>query len=119
MQLRPEALGAVDVDLQLHKDGSMRAVISAEKPETLEWLKRDVQHLERALQDAGVKTDSGSLSFALREQRQEGFGGFARSGGRRGSGGAVGEPADGRMGEAKVAEAAARRTARGGVDVRI
>ncbi len=119
MQLRPEALGRVDVDLEVRKDGSMRAVISVEKPETLEWLKRDAQHLERALQDAGMKTDSGSLNFALREQRQEGSGGFSRSG--RQSPGFDGEaqPGEGRVAEARMAEAAARRNARGGVDVRI
>ncbi len=119
LQLRPETLGIVDVDIEVRKDGSMKAVLSVEKPETLEWLKRDAQHLERALQDVGVKTDSGSLNFALREQRQDGSGGFARSGARRGPdlGGGT-EPA-GRMAEARLAEVAARRMARGGVDVRI
>lgn len=119
LQLRPETLGIVDVDIEVRKDGSMKAVLSVEKPETLEWLKRDAQHLERALQEVGVKTDSGSLNFALREQRQDGSGGFARSGARRGPdlGGGT-EPA-GRMAEARLAEVAARRMARGGVDVRI
>ena len=120
LQLRPETLGIVDVDIEVRRDGTMRAVISVEKPETLEWLKRDAQHLERALQDVGVKTDSGSLNFALREQRQDGSGSFARSGGRRGFDADAGtDPAEGRVSEAKMAEAAARRIARGGVDVRI
>ena len=97
----------------------MRAVISVEKPETLEWLKRDAQHLERALQEAGVKTDSGSLNFTLREQRQDGSGGFSRSGHRSPGFAGGAEPSEGRMAEARMAEAAARRNARGGVDVRI
>jgi flagellar hook-length control protein FliK len=120
LQLNPEVLGAVDVDLEVRKDGTMTAVISVEKPETLEWLKRDAQHLERALQEVGVKTDSGSLSFALREQRQEGSGGFGGRNARRGP--AMTEGADtvgGRRGEAMMADIAARRIARGGVDVKI
>jgi hypothetical protein len=76
--------------------------------------------LERALQEAGVKTESGSLNFALREQRQDGSGGFSRSGSRRGSGFEGGaESNEGRLAEARMADAAARRIARGGVDVRI
>ena len=42
------------------------AAISAERPETLEMLQRDSKALERALQDAGLRTNSDSLSFSLR-----------------------------------------------------
>lgn len=66
IKLHPAELGRVEVKLEWRDDGLMRVVISAEKTETLELLQRDARALERALQDAGLKTDSGSLSFNLR-----------------------------------------------------
>ncbi|MGE0251462.1 MAG: flagellar hook-length control protein FliK [Dongiaceae bacterium] len=67
INLNPEDLGRVEVRLDLHKDGSVKAVISADKPETYQWLQHDAKSLERALQDAGLKTDSNQLSFNLRQ----------------------------------------------------
>ncbi len=66
IRLNPEELGKVDVKLELGRDGLVRATISAEKPETLDMLQRDSRALEKALQEAGLKTDQGSLSFDLR-----------------------------------------------------
>lgn len=66
IQLRPEELGRVGVDLDIQHDGHVLAVITADRPETLEALRRDSAALERALQDAGLKTDQQSLSFNLR-----------------------------------------------------
>jgi hypothetical protein len=39
-----------------------------DKAETLDLLRRDVPELERALQQAGLKTGDGALQFALRDQ---------------------------------------------------
>ena len=66
IRLYPAELGRVDVKLEWADDGALRAVISAERSETLDLLQRDSRALDRALQDAGLKTDSGSLSFDLR-----------------------------------------------------
>ena len=66
IHLSPEDLGRVDIRLDMHKDGSVKAVIAADKPETAVWLERDAKHLERALQDAGLKADSNSLQFENR-----------------------------------------------------
>jgi flagellar hook-length control protein FliK len=63
-------LGRIEVKLESNNDGTLRAVISAERADTLDLLQRDARGLERALQDAGVKTDSGSLNFNLRGQNQ-------------------------------------------------
>ena len=68
IKLHPAELGRIDVKLESSHDGTLRAVVSAERSETLDLLQRDARGLERALQDAGVKTDSGSLSFNLRGQ---------------------------------------------------
>ena len=65
IQLRPHDLGRVEVKLDIAGDGRTKALILAERPETLELLQRDSRVLERALQDAGLKTDQNSLSFDL------------------------------------------------------
>src|SRR3546814_6284200 len=89
--LHPAELGRIEVKLENASDGTLRAVISAERSETLDLLQRDARGLERALQEAGVKTDSGSLSFNLRgqgqgqEQRAEGNGRGRADAGPRGA----------------------------------
>jgi hypothetical protein len=74
IQLKPAALGIIDMKLDIGADGRVTATISVERPETLEMLQRDARGLERALQDAGLRTDSGSLSFNLRGDGRHGFG---------------------------------------------
>ena len=66
IQLKPAELGAVEVKLEVTVDGRAMAVVSAERPETLDLLQRDASGLRQALQDAGLSTDSNSLSFNLR-----------------------------------------------------
>ncbi|WP_417518071.1 flagellar hook-length control protein FliK [Minwuia sp.] len=70
IQLHPSELGRVDVRMELGHDGRIMAVVSAERSETLEQLRRDVHQLERALADAGFDTDSDSFQFQDRDQRQ-------------------------------------------------
>ncbi len=66
LHLKPAELGRVDVSLEFGQDGRLKASIQVEKPQTLELLQRDGRALERALQDAGFKTDSGGLNFSLK-----------------------------------------------------
>ncbi|MCG8508104.1 MAG: flagellar hook-length control protein FliK, partial [Rhodospirillales bacterium] len=72
IQLRPESLGRVDVRMEVAKDGRVNAVVTADNKNTLDMLQRDARELERALQDAGLQTDSGSLSFNLKGQQGDG-----------------------------------------------
>ena len=65
IRLNPAELGRVSIKLEVGHDNRVIAVISAERPETLDLLQRDARTLERALQEAGLRTDSGSLSFDL------------------------------------------------------
>ncbi len=73
IQLHPAELGQVDVRLKVGADGVVRAMIQVDRPETLDIMQRDARGLERALQDAGLKTDSGSLSFNLRDDGKDGL----------------------------------------------
>ncbi|MCH7956302.1 MAG: flagellar hook-length control protein FliK [Proteobacteria bacterium] len=68
IQLKPASLGRIDVQLEVGHDGRVIAVVTADNKDTLDLLQRDARELERALQNAGLQTDSGSLSFNLRGQ---------------------------------------------------
>jgi flagellar hook-length control protein FliK len=65
--LHPVELGRVEVKLDIDKDKNVTATIVVDRPATLDLLRNDAKALERALQDAGLQTDSGSLSFSLRD----------------------------------------------------
>ncbi|MDF1731027.1 MAG: flagellar hook-length control protein FliK [Minwuia sp.] len=114
IQLKPAELGRVDVKLEVGHDGRVQAVVSAERADTLDLLRRDVQQLERALTHAGFNTDKDSFSFA--ERGGEG----GRGTGGRGDGQGDGE----RAADDQPAESAndnRRRMAidRPGVDVKV
>lgn len=71
VQLKPVELGSIEVKLDVAKDGSVSGVVTADNKETLAMLKNDSRSLEKALSDAGFKTDAGSLSFNLRGEGQQ------------------------------------------------
>lgn len=72
VQLEPMDLGKVEIRLEFGEEGRVGAVISAERPETLEALQRDAQALERSLRDAGLRPDGGGLSFDLKRHSSDG-----------------------------------------------
>jgi flagellar hook-length control protein FliK len=72
IQIVPHELGRIEIKLDFDRSGTINTVIAADRPQTLDLLKRDAGGLERALQDAGFKADGSSLSFNLQgEQRQQ------------------------------------------------
>ena len=73
IQLQPAELGKVDVRMTI-VDQSVQAVVTVDRPETLEQLQRDSRELLLALEDAGLKTDSESLTFRHREAGGQGLG---------------------------------------------
>ena len=68
IRLDPPELGRIDVRLHVDKDGQVTSHLVVERAETLDLLKRDAPQLERALQQAGLKTSEGGLEFSLRDQ---------------------------------------------------
>ena len=75
VQLHPVELGAVEIQLDFAEDGRVSALITAERPETLDMLQRDSRTLERSLNDTGLQLENGGLSFSLKqEQNQQGQG---------------------------------------------
>ncbi|NBX03574.1 MAG: flagellar hook-length control protein FliK [Alphaproteobacteria bacterium] len=66
IQLDPMELGKLEIKLHVGGDGKTAVVVTADNKNTLDLLQRDAQGLMRALNDAGLQADSGSLSFNLR-----------------------------------------------------
>jgi flagellar hook-length control protein FliK len=67
IRLDPPELGRVDVRLDVDRGGHVTTRLTVDRVETLDILRRDSANLERALQQAGLKTDGG-LEFSLRDQ---------------------------------------------------
>ncbi|MFZ0846828.1 MAG: flagellar hook-length control protein FliK, partial [Pseudolabrys sp.] len=68
IRLDPPELGKIEVRLDVDKDGNVTSRMIADRSDTLDLLRRDASGLERALQDAGLKTADNSLQFSLRDQ---------------------------------------------------
>ncbi len=71
MQLHPTDLGQLEVRLKFSKDGTMKAHLVAEKPETLAILQKDSAQLQKMLEQSGIQLDGNALSFDLRQQRDQ------------------------------------------------
>jgi chemotaxis protein MotD len=70
IRLDPPELGRIDVRLDVDRQGQVTSHLIVEKSATLDLLRRDAQQLERALQDAGLKTSDNGLQFSLRNQQE-------------------------------------------------
>jgi flagellar P-ring protein precursor FlgI len=66
IQLSPASLGAVDVTLEISSGARVVVHVVADRIETLDLLRADARALDRALQEAGLRTEQGSLNFNLR-----------------------------------------------------
>ncbi len=116
IQLRPENLGKIEVKMELSQDGKVRVFVTADTKETLDLLQRDARGLEKALQDAGLRTDSNNLHFALKSDTPEQNAKNAKDG----NGPAANDNADEEIDESLIAEEEYDRAfaaaSRGGVD---
>jgi flagellar hook-length control protein FliK len=68
IRLDPPELGRIEVRLDVDRDGQVTTRLIADRSDTLDLLRRDASGLERALQDAGLKTADNGLQFSLRDQ---------------------------------------------------
>jgi flagellar hook-length control protein FliK len=68
IRLDPPELGRIDVRLDVDSSGNVTSRLVVERAETLDVLRRDAPELQRALQDAGLKTSDNGLQFTLRDQ---------------------------------------------------
>jgi flagellar hook-length control protein FliK len=68
IRLDPPELGRIDVRLDVDRSGHVTSRLVVDRAETLDLLRRDAPELERALQQAGLKTSDNGLQFTLRDQ---------------------------------------------------
>ena len=68
IRLDPPELGRIEVRLDVDKDGRVTSHVIADNKDTLNLLQRDASGLQRAFQDAGLKTSDNGLQFSLRDQ---------------------------------------------------
>jgi chemotaxis protein MotD len=68
IRLDPPDLGRIAIQLNVDSTGHVTSHLVADRPDTLDLLRRDAPSLERALQSAGLKTDDGGMQFSLRDQ---------------------------------------------------
>ena len=72
IRLDPAELGRIDVRIDVDRNGQVTSHLTVEKPETLSMLRQDAPQLQRALDDAGLKTGDSGLQFSLRDQSSSG-----------------------------------------------
>lgn len=71
IKLDPAELGRLEIKIHVGGDGKTGVMITADNKSTLDLLQRDAQGLMRALNDAGLQAESGSMNFNLRGGQQE------------------------------------------------
>jgi len=68
IRLDPPELGRIDVRLGVDGNGQVTSHVTVDRPETLNLLQSQQPQLERALEQAGLKTADNGLQFSLRDQ---------------------------------------------------
>ena len=68
IRLDPPELGRIDVRLDVDGSGQVRTHVTADRADTLQLLQSQQPQLERALEQAGLKTADNGLQFTLRDQ---------------------------------------------------
>ena len=81
IRLDPPELGRIDVRLDVDSNGQVTSHVTADRPETLTLLQSQQPQLERALEQAGLKTADNGLQFSLRDQSFAGQNGAGSGGG--------------------------------------
>lgn len=72
IRLDPAELGKVEVRLEISDDKTVTARVVVDRVETMHLLQRDARTLERAFEQAGLKTSDGGVDISLRDQAQQG-----------------------------------------------
>jgi flagellar hook-length control protein FliK len=83
IRMDPPELGKIEVKLHVGNDNRVHAILSAERPETLNDMRQYARDLERALEEAGLQLENDGLSFELSQgdenpdENRPGPGGFS------------------------------------------
>ncbi|MGL4439376.1 MAG: flagellar hook-length control protein FliK [Bosea sp. (in: a-proteobacteria)] len=71
IRLDPAELGRIDVKLEIGDDKSVTARVVVDRVETLHLLQREAKTLERAFEQAGLKSSDASVDISLRDPGQQ------------------------------------------------
>jgi flagellar hook-length control protein FliK len=71
IRLDPAELGRIDVKLEIGDDKSVTARVVVDRVETLHLLQREAKTLERAFEQAGLKSSDASVDITLRDPGQQ------------------------------------------------
>ena len=72
IRLDPPDLGRIDAWLSVDNSGKAQAHLTADKPQTLDFLQHDRTVLERSLKDVGLDLSNNGLNFSLKGQDRQG-----------------------------------------------
>jgi len=87
IRLDPPELGRIAVRLDVDRDGQVTSHVTVDRADTLQLLQSQQPLLERALEQAGLKTADNGLQFTLRDQS------FTGQNGQSGGSGGQANPA--------------------------
>jgi flagellar hook-length control protein FliK len=67
IKLNPVELGGIDIRMEVDADHHVRAILTIEKPETYDLLHKDAQHLQKLLEESGLKlADANAIQYEQR-----------------------------------------------------
>jgi flagellar hook-length control protein FliK len=116
IRLDPPELGRIDVRLDVDASGQVSSHVTVDRAETLQLLQSHQPQLERALEQAGLKTADNGLQFTLRDQSFAG-------GNNNGSGAPPSAPRlvvpDADLPPVEATQIYSRPSLRGGIDIRV
>jgi hypothetical protein len=115
IRLDPPELGRIDVRLDVDASGQVSSHVTVDRAETLQLLQSHQPQLERALEQAGLKTADNGLQFTLRDQS---FAGGNNNGNGAPSGPELVLP-DADLPPVGATQIYTRPSLRGGIDIRV
>ena len=118
IRLDPPELGRIDVRLSVDGSGQVSSHVTVDRADTLQLLQSQQPQLERALEQAGLKTADNGLQFTLRDQS---FAGQNSGGGHSGGQASAAQIVvpDAELAPVGTAEVYSRLRLRGGLDIRV
>jgi hypothetical protein len=118
IRLDPPELGRIDVQLNVDNNGQVTSHITVDRPETLTLLQSQQPQLERALEQAGLKTADNGLQFTLRDQSFAGQSGGNDSGAQQAAAQQLVIP-DADLSPIDTTQIYSRLNLGGGIDIRV
>ncbi|HTV37774.1 MAG TPA: flagellar hook-length control protein FliK [Xanthobacteraceae bacterium] len=117
IRLDPPELGRIDVRLGVDGNGQVTTHVTVERADTLQLLQSQQPQLERALEQAGLRTADNGLQFTLRDQSFAGQNGTGNGGGHQHAAQLVIPDAD--LPPVDTSQIYSRLSFRSGLDIRV